>query len=547
MDPSKEPSFNDQWKKAFDEASITPPASAWEGIEARLDHDAKNGTFEDQWGKAFSDAAVTPVPSVWEAIEARLDKEDDVKIIPIWWYSTKVWFAAASIAGLLIGGALWFKDGITGTDKVADTAGTSTLSLQSESASTDSSSGKLNNANEATVNEPSKNVKGESIASIKSGAEKFARPGTPDIESIGNNQNKTLVPSESLDRNRHLNKGKIEPLAMVDKNAQADRQIPSKEDFAASQMVHLSLESSSNVTVTNGEKTKELLLIKSGISAEMLRALPYRDLAVYFQTRYVFFKDQEQEPALPAKKHQEYWAGIGVMPGSFNPHVNLKTSPAAFASQSFANQKSLTGKNDAGFSYAVQTQGGMRISKHWSVESGITYLQGNSQYEGGGYLLNAATSGSSNVLENALADAFYSNKGITSTPSNNSIYIDVSKQVRNDYQYLQLPVQAGFTLNPEGKLSYSVLGGMMANFFLNNELQSDNGDVIKTTVSDDVYRGTNWAATTGLRFNYRVSSKWRAMLTGSYQKAVTSGFRANQNLESHPSMYGVAWGMRYSF
>jgi hypothetical protein len=102
-------------------------------------------------------------------------------------------------------------------------------------------------------------------------------------------------------------------------------------------------------------------------------------------------------------------------------------------------------------------------------------------------------------------------------------------------------------LNPDGKLSYSVLGGMMANIFLNNELESANGSVIKTTTSDEVYRGMNWAATTGLRLNYRVARKWKASLTGSYQKAVTSGFRSNQNLESHPYLYGVSWGMRYSF
>jgi len=110
-----------------------------------------------------------------------------------------------------------------------------------------------------------------------------------------------------------------------------------------------------------------------------------------------------------------------------------------------------------------------------------------------------------------------------------------------------LPVQAGFTLNPDKKFSYSVLGGMMANFFLVNELESASGDIIRTTANDDIYRSMNWAATTGLRLNYKLSSNWGANLTGSYQRAVSSGFRSNQSLDSHPYLYGVSWSVRYSF
>ena len=183
---------------------------------------------------------------------------------------------------------------------------------------------------------------------------------------------------------------------------------------------------------------------------------------------------------------------------------------------------------------------------------GVSYLKGNSSYEGGGYVLNAFNNRSANVLENALADlapspsnAYQDKNGFFA--NNGALYIDVAKTVSNNYQYLQLPVQAGFTVFPDKKLSYSVLGGMMANFFLSNELESASGEIITTRASDEIYRSMNWAATTGLRFNYRLSTRWNANLTGSYQKSVTSGFRSNQSLDSRPYLYGVSWGMRYSF
>lgn len=544
MDPSKKRSFNDQWKKAFDEASVTPPASAWEGIEARLDQGEMKRTFEDQWGKTFSNAAITPPPSVWEGIEARLDEEENVKIVPLWWHSPKLWYVAASIAALLIVGGLWFKNGLTENGKNSEIAVTTKPSVRKESTKPESSSGETDKVNS---NETGKSLANESIASATSGTEKIAKSLKSANAGTESGQEKNLTELGSLKRNNNATTGKTEFLTATGKIAQASKQSVTKEDLPEDKTVLLSSKSNSDPATSIAEIVQKDILEKSAISTEMLAALPYKDLDVYFQKRYVFFQDNKAKPEAPIRKQQEYWAGLGLMPASFNPDVNLKSSPASFANKSFASQKALTGKNDPGFSYAVQTQGGMRVSKHWSVETGITYLQGNSQYEGGGYLLDAATYGSSNVLENALADVVYGNKGLPLNSLANSIYIDVSKQVRNDYQYLQLPVQAGFTLNPDGKLSYSLLGGMMANFFLNNELESDNGNVIKTTASDDVYRGLNWAATTGLRFNYRLSSKWRATLTGSYQKAVTSGFRANQNLESHPSLYGVSWGMRYSF
>jgi uncharacterized protein HemX len=78
MDPSEINNFEDQWRKAFKEASEAPPQSVWEGIEARLDEGNKRGL-----------------------------------ILPLWWQSSKVWYAAASIAAILmVGGGIWYQSGV---------------------------------------------------------------------------------------------------------------------------------------------------------------------------------------------------------------------------------------------------------------------------------------------------------------------------------------------------------------------------------------------------------------------------------------------------
>jgi hypothetical protein len=67
--------------------------------------------FEDQWRKALKEASEAPPQSVWEGIEARLDQQEGKgMILPLWWQSSKLWYAAASIAALLLVGGIWYSN-----------------------------------------------------------------------------------------------------------------------------------------------------------------------------------------------------------------------------------------------------------------------------------------------------------------------------------------------------------------------------------------------------------------------------------------------------
>ncbi|MDR6807850.1 hypothetical protein J2Y45_005050 [Dyadobacter sp. BE34] len=505
--------------------------------------------FEDQWRKALQEASEAPPPSVWEGIEARLDKEQE-KVVPMWWQSPKVWYAAASIVALLlVGGGLWLSGLKTG-DKPQVAVNTKPAGV---------SEGESREATQKAAS-PNESLNTERLATASEPQTSSIKPGQQQ-----SSESKTGIAATS--RGKAVGKGGS---AFAEtKNPEAERQEVAvaasvRKPFADKGSVNEVINTSSSpienaqpgeiaaAKVTGNSYAAALADQSQTISAQLLASLPYSDLDVYVQKRHVFFRPQiEIEEPVKEKKPKEYYAGLGVMPASFNPDVQLKEAPMAFSAQSVSQRRATTGSSEARASYAVQTQGGVRLSKHWSVETGISYLRGNSAYEGGGYVLNAYSNLSSNVLENALAGLTTSANSPAADKAagfnNGALYIDVAKKVSNNYQYLQLPVQAGFTLNPDKKFSYSVLGGMMANFFLVNELESASGEIIRTTASDDIYRGMNWAATTGLRLNYKLSSNWAANLTGSYQKAVSSGFKSNQSLDAHPYLYGVSWSVRYSF
>lgn len=502
--------------------------------------------FEDQWRKALKEASETPPPSVWKGIEARLDKEQE-KVVPMWWQSPKVWYAAASIVALLlVGGGLWLSGIKTGDKPQVAVSTKPTGAFESEKS-------------EATekVASASESLNTEKLAAASEPRASSAKPGQQPSESkikiAASSHGDAVRKSENAFAEAKNSAAEQNSVAGAARKSAVNNGSVSEVINTPSAPVENAQSTESAVAKVAGNSYAAAVADQNQtISAQLLASLPYSDLDVYVQKRHVFFRPQIQiEEPVKEKKPKEYYAGLGVMPASFNPDVQLKEAPMAFSGQSVSQRRATTGSSEARASYAVQTQGGVRLSKHWSVETGISYLRGNSAYEGGGYVLNAYSNLSSNVLENALAGLTTSANSPAADKAagfnNGALYIDVAKKVSNNYQYLQLPVQAGFTLNPDKKFSYSVLGGMMANFFLVNELESASGEIIRTTASDDIYRGTNWAATTGLRLNYKLSSNWAANLTGSYQKAVSSGFKSNQSLDSHPYLYGVSWSVRYSF
>lgn len=516
--------------------------------------------FEDQWRKALKEASEAPPQSVWEGIEARLDQQEDKgMILPLWWQSTKIWYAAASIAALvLVGGGIWYSNsGIKGnkvnTEIAAQHEAKESVSPESSSsekaspeAAISADAGKEHLALEENKAGSSKDENSEAESSK---VESSKAPSKPAI----NEENQTLAIEKSAQstsdavRNNALrsnSKGSVSAAKSADQVAAvADESNVNNEAAAA------------NKSTESNVNNEAVAAAKSTMALALLPTTPYSDLDIHVQKRYVFFRPdvnvKAEEPAAPAK-NTEYYAALSLMPASFNPNLKVKEAPVGFSGQSLSTRRAVSGTSEAGASYAVQTQGGMKLSKHWSVEMGVSYLKGNSTYEGGGYVMNAFSNKSANVLENAYAGVAPGFAGMNGDKTadfvnNGALYIDVAKTVSNNYQYLQLPVQAGFTIYPEKKFNASILGGMMANFFLSNELESASGEIITTKASDEIYRSMNWAATTGLRFNYRLSTRWNANLTGSYQKSVTSGFRSNQSLDSRPYLYGISWGMRYSF
>ena len=490
--------------------------------------------FEEQWRKAFEEASETPPPSVWDAIEAKLNEKEEKRggILPLWWNPARIGYAAAAIALLLVVGWVVFssKNGIDSTTpQMANRSqgGESRPKSQPQEGATPtpSLSGK-----EVAVSEKQTISSAKTPASVHADIAAQRSPAIRQVARAGFSKESSII-SEVSEGPGGLSKDS------------------SVRFVESSQSYEVDVARQAGV----GEEEDGL---------ELLTARGFQELPVSPRRRYVFYdvRQHEKEIVEPEPK-REYWAGVGLMPASFNPDLNVKSAPifnnvASLAGQSYSSKSVSSGNTSrAGLSYAIQAHSGVKLSKNWSIETGISYLKGNSIFKSSGYVLDNVSSRTTNALENAIyAGTNVSSPDYILNPTADKaaaepmgIYIDVSQEKSNDYSYLQLPVQVGYTLNPAGKLSYTVLGGMVANLFLNNQLETNAGIILTTKGSDNVYRNLNWAGSSGLRFNYRMSPHWIATMTGSFQKSVTTIFKSNDNLESKPSLYGVGWGIRYTF
>jgi hypothetical protein len=259
---------------------------------------------------------------------------------------------------------------------------------------------------------------------------------------------------------------------------------------------------------------------------------------------------------------------VAFLPSWFNPRVALRVATAGQSQAlvgiaggaSFQKENiTLAGENTPRFSYAVQGQIGKKLSKHWSIETGVSYLEGQSMFShpgswsdpsGGQYYL-----ANYDLLESALIK---SNKNVFRTSAvpetvsiiEEDLFARISttfQQTPNSYRYLQVPIQLGYELAPSHRLSYTLLAGIVGNLFLQNTIETARGEALTTRAQDGVYSTLHAGATAGLRLNYALSPTLTASLTGSYQQALSRAAQEESALTAQPQLYGVGWGVRYQF
>jgi hypothetical protein len=551
MSNSEQKYFEEQWRKVFEDASMKPPAHLWDGIEAELDKDrfrrddffetmsSEQHNFEEQWQNIFADASMKPSPQLWDNIEAELDK--DRRRRPVF-FLLRPSYLVGGIAALLL--MIW--GGIVLISKPPDSQRGGSAVAEKNSKKSSSENADLGNSKKSAIlnpkSEDSKELivkNSEEVGSINSGTKKL---------------NGDVIATLSVQSEREVRKVSFEGQNLKDGSTMSNNQVDKSLTPTNSNTTQV-IDNQSRVAQNIENKHNQL-------DANQLNSKGFEPYKNRFQPRkYLLFDTPEIETESIAKNESKFWVGLqsGVSP--FNPNLNLgniQTSASAQAAEfaKSSNQNTAASspstpntatdnnfitvgvpKNQvrSGIATNFGFATGYQLNKKWSIESGLRYFSGNSNLLSNTYSINEIT---------GQVNAFFADY-VANKQSANTIVAD-AESYNNRYQYLMIPVQAGYQIPVRKNLNMSLLAGFSTDVFLQNAISSAGNFVSESRVNQGVYRKLNLSGLGGVRANYFLNRHWQANMGVNYQQAIFSGFKAD-NLNMQYRLFGLQYGLSYRF
>lgn len=515
----------------------------------------RQNNFEEEWQKAFENASISPPTEMWDKIERELERKKRRPFLFILRPSAIASGVAAAL--VLVLGGLFFLNKNTGNISVQN--------LSKTNSTPESTVAKVNPGDKKIINELPNSSEvistNEALASVE-------KPIQVATDFNIKNQNKLSHFSNKV-RPEHINNHVEKPMIMAMAKAHE-----SKGNSITLNNIE-ELQSIDNPNITN---KKEVILEGNSrfLSAEMntLKGKEY----TYFgssktlnRNKLVFDYEVAEVPTI-ASNESKYWVGIqsGVSP--FDPNMKLgglntfaleaadafakaSNSPAspnmgAAAGQATGNVvvshpqnaiKAGVGTN-TGFAF------GYKVAKKWNIESGIRYLRGNSTLQSNTYAFQQ--NGYVNTfLADYLLQNSSTNKAVLAQNPINTVVADAS-QFNNRYEYLMIPMQLGYEISLSKNLGLNLLAGISTDVFLQNTIANDNTFVQeKSTINstNNIYKPLNISGLEGVRASYLISSHWQINIGSYYQHSLFSGINSATALQMRLRMLGVNYGLNYRF
>jgi hypothetical protein len=488
-------SFENQWRNALKDAEENPPIDIWGKIVEKLDQEL----IADLTLKNTLLAAVEmPDDSVWANIEKALDEEKERKPFILIWFNK---YAATGIAALLLF-ALSFSLFNNGFNEIENKVG---------------------------LNSP------------KKAYDESRMDANLDLNL--ETENKSLIaiekPVSITESPNQLNAKPVESLSMAAKLEQAESEV----EIEIIDFIHSSLSS------------LELLLNKevyrygnrfNNIRKKLSFETPQEYLVdnSNFLKRSWFGIISGISPFDPNLKINNFERAV-VLSSNNNPQTgfqfnNLGETADDPKQQKFAIPLSQPYNNvKPGSSVNLGFDYGKRIRKHFSIESGVRYLAGNSAITSNVYSINQRTGDIRSFLESN-----YISKNITSF--DNTVIVSLG-DIDNEYKYIIVPLQIGYHVPLTKKIEASFLVGVSGDMIINNVFDNLSEGGSKLNASKSAYKAINLSGLGGLKVNYRVHQNWQLSVGSNIQQTLTSGVEKSEGFSFKPRYLGINYGVNYQF
>ncbi len=509
----------------------------------------KPNNFEEEWKKAFNDASFTPPTDMWERIEHDLNQKKRRPFLLFLRPSAMLSGVAATLV-LALGGILIFDQKKSKTQTTVINKNTKKVSANFQNNNSKTENFAITTPNSTQLNLSTENNEVKQTHAL-SETEIKNRVSFTKTSTI-NNQLQALA------------KANFAKPTIVDK----EPYVPTSSNIKPLESFNIqTLDNQANKNISVAQNDDKIIID--------LALLKYHDYQ-YLGSRYTLsrnklvFEGKANEVTVVASNDSKFWLGVqsGVSP--FNPNMKLgdintvaMAQADAFAT---ASNRPVLGSSPSvsepkpkiliaqpqnvirsGLSINSGVAMGYKISKKWNFESGIRYLRGNSTLNSNTYAFK----------QNGYVNTFFANYLMQNAANQsvkitnvqiNTVIADVS-QFGNRYQYLMIPLQIGYEIGLSKKIALNILAGVSTDIFLQNTIINDNSILEKSifNASSDVYKPLNLSGLGGVRASYLVSKRWQLNLGSSYQYSLFSGINNSTALQMRLKMFGLNYGLNYRF
>ena len=509
----------------------------------------KPNNFEEEWKKAFNDASFTPPTDMWERIEHDLKQKKRRPFLFFLRPSAMLSGVAATLV-LALGGILIFdqKESKTQTTVINKNTKKVSANFQNNNSKTENFAITTPNSTQLNLSTENNDVKETHALSETDIKNRVSYTKTSTI----NNQLQALSTAN------------FAKPTIVDK----EPYVPTSSNIKPLESFNIqTLDNQANKNISVAQNDDKIIID--------LALLKYHDYQ-YLGSRYTLsrnklvFEGKANEVTVVASNDSKFWLGVqsGVSP--FNPNMKLgdlntvaMAQADAFAT---ASNRPVLGSSPSvsepkpkiliaqpqnvirsGLSINSGVAMGYKISKKWNFESGIRYLRGNSTLNSNTYAFK----------QNGYVNTFFANYLMQNSANQsvkitnvqiNTVIADVS-QFGNRYQYLMIPLQIGYEIGLSKKIALNILAGVSTDIFLQNTIINDNSILEKSifNASSDVYKPLNLSGLGGVRASYLISKRWQLNLGSSYQYSLFSGINNSTSLQMRLKMFGLNYGLNYRF
>lgn len=486
----------------------------------------KKTEFDQQWADVFSDAEKAPPDGIWNKIDSELSRNE---------------------AGYFKRKAFVFK--LLAAASIAFAMGIGAFSLNYYLGE---------NSSQLVIQEGEKELKSNDmdISPI------IADSAIDDEKIINSSESDEMkTSSKNIEVNKELNSNdkSTEKTYLV----RADNPEMETADFGTDVSLLLLSAQEKNTQVVDVSMDQREIYTLDRLLAQGID--PNSSDEMVFEIDHIYLIPIMPRGSSKVKKDREnggFLAGLDFSTGLFDP--NFKQGNSVFASaagstyadarvESVNNQlasfdtsnkdfllvRSAGQETEPDISYSYGANFGFKVSRRVILQTGISYRKANTTTTTTGYLEDAG----GNYQIPIVAAYQYQLNGLS------SVQRISETNLSNQYEFASIPLRAGYVLLDK-KFNLTFLAGVSSELFLNNEIESSNGEFQTLTSSSgdgSPYRNVYFNGSLGTMLGYSFARNYLITVEPSYRFAMNSFTKDDFYLNSYPSSFMVSFGVAYNF